>query len=88
MTARIVQSFKTNNPNTFVYLYRDSEWQEWQVTIHKKSDPRYREGPTSYHGDDKQEALDSAAYVVQWLANQCPQIAPQCSNNDLGKYVI
>jgi hypothetical protein len=70
MTARIVQSFKTAKPDVFVYLYRDSDWQEWQVTIHKKSDPRYSEGPTSYHGDDKEEALDTAAYFVEWIGKQ------------------
>ena len=71
MPARIVQSFKTAKPCTFVYLYRDSDWQEWQVTTHKKSDPRYNEGPTSYHGDDKQEALDAVHHLVSWHANQC-----------------
>jgi hypothetical protein len=63
MTAKIVQSFKTADPSVYVFLYRNSEWQEWSVCIHKKSDTRHN--PESvYFASDKQDALAHAAFLV------------------------
>lgn len=64
MTNKIVQSFKTALPDTFVFLYRNSDWQDWSVHYHKKSDPRHN--PESiYFASDKQDALDHAAFLSQ-----------------------
>ena len=62
MPNKIVQSFKTNLENVFVFLYRNSDWQEWSVCYHKKSDPRFRE-ETIYFASDKQDALDHANFL-------------------------
>ncbi len=63
MSAKIVQSFKTALDGVYVYLYRNSEWQEWSVCYHKKSDARHK--PESvYFASDKQDALAHAAFLV------------------------
>ena len=64
MSNKIVQSFKTDLDSVYVYLYRNSEWQEWSVHYHKKSDPRFRE-ETIYFASDKEDALDHAAFLSQ-----------------------
>ena len=62
MSNKIVQSFETDLENVFVFLYRNSEWQEWSVHYHKKSDPRH--SPESvYFTSDKQDALDHANFL-------------------------
>ena len=64
MSNRIVQSFATDVKDVYVYLYRNSDWQEWSVCYHKKSDPRHN--PESvYFASDKEDALDHAAYLSQ-----------------------
>ena len=64
MSNKIVQSFKTDIEDVFVFVYRNSDWQEWSVHYHKKSDPRFRE-ETIYFASDRQDALDHAAYLSQ-----------------------
>ena len=64
MPNKIVKSFKTNLENVFVFLYRDSDWQEWSVCYYKKSDSRHN--PESvYFASDKVDALDHAVYLSQ-----------------------
>lgn len=63
MSAKIVQSFKTAVDGVYVYLYRNSDIQEYSVCLHKKSDARHN--PESvYFASDKQDALDHAAFLV------------------------
>ena len=68
MTAKIVQSFKTADPSAYVFLYRNSEWQEWSACYHKKSDPRHKP-ETVYFASDKQDALDQVAFLVDQVAS-------------------
>lgn len=63
MTTKIVQTFAKAD-GTYVYLYRDSEWQEWQVSPSKKSDPLFIEDQM-YHTSDKQDAIHHAKHLVE-----------------------
>ena len=67
MSNKIVQSFKTDLEGVYVYLYRNSDWQEWSVHYHKKSDPRFRE-ETIYFASDKIDALEHAIYLAKHAA--------------------
>jgi hypothetical protein len=64
MSAKIVQSFKTALEGVYVYLYRNGEWQEWQVCYHKKSDARHNT-ESVYFAIDKADALDHAKYLSE-----------------------
>lgn len=64
MSVKITQSFKTDLEGVYVYLYRDAQWQEWQVCYHKKSDARHVP-ETIYFTSDKSDALDHATYLSQ-----------------------
>ena len=64
MSIKLVQTFKTDLEGVYACLYRDSEWQEWQVCLHKKSDARHKP-ETVYFTSDKSDAINQAHFLVK-----------------------
>lgn len=48
-------------------VYRDSEWNEWQVVFAKDRNTAYK---ASYHTGDKADAVDTAKYHIHRMSKQ------------------
>ncbi|QNO00834.1 hypothetical protein phiPsa397_171 [Pseudomonas phage phiPsa397] len=48
-------------------VYRDSEWNEWQVVFAKDRNVAFK---ASYHTSDKADAVDTAKYHIVRMAKQ------------------
>ena len=55
-----------------VVVCKNREWDEWQARVY--IDGKFDEGPTSYHGDDKQDAIDTGKEtfddLCRWKLNK------------------
>lgn len=48
-------------------VYRDSEWNEWQVVFAKDRNTAYK---ATYHTADKADAVDTAKYHIVRMSKQ------------------
>jgi 1,2-phenylacetyl-CoA epoxidase PaaB subunit len=48
-------------------VYRDSEWNEWQVVFARDRNTNYK---ASYHAGDKADAIDTAKYHIHRMSKQ------------------
>lgn len=58
---RVVETVGSVSSGRFARVYRDSEWNEYRVRFFRGG--KY-ESAADYHTDDKQDALDTATFVI------------------------
>ena len=72
MSKRIIYTVELNA--VIVKVYRDSDWQEWQVVPFLKGVKL--DDCTSFH-DSKADAIGSADYTLNWFNNEGLSYYPQ-----------